>query len=79
LRWRVITLARRALKKAAWMSIVSCCRHPHKHRDYAGNIDSVSLHTFGSPRVGNSHFASDFDRTVRNAWRFTNAWDVVPT
>ncbi|GLC68922.1 hypothetical protein PLESTF_000759300 [Pleodorina starrii] len=49
------------------------------YKSYAGWIKSISLYTYGSPRVGNVAFARDFDRLVPNAWRFTNRLDLVPS
>jgi hypothetical protein len=37
----------------------------------------VSCYTFGSPRVGNSYFAREFDAGVPDSWRIRNKLDVV--
>ncbi|GLC64672.1 hypothetical protein PLESTF_000190900 [Pleodorina starrii] len=42
-------------------------------------IKNLTLHTFGSPRVGNDKFKESFDHLLAAAWRFTNPWDIVPT
>ncbi|GIL80940.1 hypothetical protein Vretimale_9351 [Volvox reticuliferus] len=49
------------------------------YKQYAGRIKSLSLYTFGSPRVGNKNFAKDFDALVPDTWRFTNRLDIVPS
>lgn len=43
----------------------------------SGSVEGLTLYTFGSPRVGNGAFAAAFDRAVPDAWRVTNANDVI--
>ena len=38
----------------------------------------ISCVTFGSPRVGNSHFCHLFDQCVQHSYRFVNEDDPVP-
>lgn len=42
-------------------------------------LPDVKVYTFGSPRVGNSVFASFFEEHVSEAWRFTHGRDIVPS
>jgi len=39
----------------------------------------LRVFSFGSPRVGNAVFASFFEQSVAEAWRFTHARDIVPS
>lgn len=43
----------------------------------SGQVEGLTLYTYGSPRVGNGAFASSFDAAVPDAWRVTNANDVI--
>jgi hypothetical protein len=43
------------------------------------NPPDLRVFTFGSPRVGNSVFASFFEEHVAEAWRFTHGRDIVPS
>jgi len=49
--------------------------------DLAVKAGAKDLHvyTFGSPRVGNSVFASFFQQHVDDSWRFTHGRDIVPS
>lgn len=38
-----------------------------------------SVYTFGSPRTGDSLFASTYDQVVKNSYRIANRLDIVPT
>jgi predicted lipase len=38
-----------------------------------------SVYTFGSPRTGDSLFASTYDQVVTNSYRVANRLDIVPT
>ena len=42
-------------------------------------VPHMTMVNFGSPRVGNTHFAADFDRLVPDAWRVINNNDAVCT
>ncbi|GFR45786.1 hypothetical protein Agub_g7240, partial [Astrephomene gubernaculifera] len=37
----------------------------------------ITCYTFGAPRVGNDHFASEYDRLIPNTFRVTNKYDIV--
>ncbi|MCV9885644.1 lipase family protein [Metabacillus halosaccharovorans] len=37
------------------------------------------VYTYGSPRVGDPYFASQFNKTVRNSFRIVNIHDIIPT
>jgi predicted lipase len=37
------------------------------------------VYTFGSPRTGDSLFASTYDQVVKNSYRIANRLDIVPT
>ena len=39
----------------------------------------VSCYTYGSPKVGNSHFKNSYDRRVPKTYRFVNSADTVPS
>jgi len=39
----------------------------------------VILYTYGSPRIGDSKFASWFSKTIPNSFRVTHGHDIVPT
>jgi predicted lipase len=41
-------------------------------------ITSKEVYTFGSPRVGDSGFASAYQQRVNTTWRMTNHKDIVP-
>jgi Lipase (class 3) len=49
--------------------------------DVAANTDykNPSVYTFGSPRTGDSLFASTYDQVVKNSYRVANRLDIVPT
>jgi predicted lipase len=49
--------------------------------DVAANTvyKSPSVYTFGSPRTGDSLFASTYDQVVKNSYRVANRLDIVPT
>jgi predicted lipase len=49
--------------------------------DVAANtaFNNPSVYTYGSPRVGDSLFASTFDQVVKNSYRVANRLDIVPT
>ena len=49
--------------------------------DVAANtaFDNPAVYTYGSPRVGDSLFASTFDQVVKNSYRVANRLDIVPT
>jgi pimeloyl-ACP methyl ester carboxylesterase len=49
--------------------------------DVAANtaFTDPAVYTFGSPRTGDSLFASTFDQVVKNSWRVANRLDIVPT
>ncbi|GLC42482.1 hypothetical protein PLESTF_000759200 [Pleodorina starrii] len=49
------------------------------YKEHAGSIRSVTLYTYGCPRVGNATFAADFNKVLQDAWRVTNRLDVVPS
>lgn len=38
----------------------------------------VSLHTYGSPRVGNSEFSSYLSDIIDNSYRYVNQYDIIP-
>jgi Lipase (class 3) len=38
-----------------------------------------TVYTYGSPRTGDSLFASTFDQVVKNSYRIANRVDIVPT
>ena len=38
-----------------------------------------AVYTYGSPRTGDSLFASTFDQVVKNSFRIANRVDIVPT
>jgi len=40
---------------------------------------SISMYTFGAPRVGNKVFAAAFNALVPDSWRVTNSKDIIPT
>ncbi len=42
-------------------------------------VPTISIYTFGSPRVGNAMFASAYNAAVPDTWRVTNSKDYVPT
>ena len=42
------------------------------------NVD-IAMYNFGSPRVGNKAFATEFNKAVPNAWRLVNRNDGVAT
>lgn len=42
-------------------------------------FERISVYTFGSPRVGDTNFASLFQRHVNASWRFTHNRDIVPS
>ncbi|OBH01894.1 MULTISPECIES: lipase family protein [unclassified Mycobacterium] len=37
-----------------------------------------AVYTYGSPRTGDSLFASTYDQVVKNSWRIANRLDVIP-
>jgi predicted lipase len=49
--------------------------------DVAANtaFNNPAVHTYGSPRTGDSLFASTFDQVVKNSYRVANRLDIVPT
>jgi predicted lipase len=49
--------------------------------DVAANtaFSSPAVYTFGSPRTGDSLFASTYDQVVKNSYRIANRLDIVPT
>ena len=49
--------------------------------DVAANsaFTTPAVYTFGSPRTGDSLFASTFDQVVTNSFRIANRVDIVPT
>jgi predicted lipase len=49
--------------------------------DVAANsaFTTPAVYTFGSPRTGDSLFASTFDQVVKNSFRIANRVDIVPT
>ncbi len=49
--------------------------------DVAANttFKDPAVYTFGSPRTGDSLFASTFDQAVKNSYRVANRLDIVPT
>ena len=48
------------------------CRYPE-------GLVNLKMYNFGSPRVGNGHFAKEFDKKVPDAWRIVNRNDAVAT
>jgi predicted lipase len=49
--------------------------------DVAANtaFKNPAVYTYGSPRTGDSLFASTFDQVVKNSFRVANRVDIVPT
>jgi predicted lipase len=49
--------------------------------DVAANtaFRNLAVYTFGSPRTGDSLFASTYDQVVKNSYRIANRLDIVPT
>jgi predicted lipase len=49
--------------------------------DVAANsaFKNPAVYTFGSPRTGDSLFASTYDQVVKNSYRVANRLDIVPT
>jgi predicted lipase len=49
--------------------------------DVAANtaFKNPAVYTYGSPRTGDSLFASTFDQVVNNSYRVANRLDIVPT
>jgi predicted lipase len=49
--------------------------------DVAANtaFKNPAVYTYGSPRTGDSLFASTFDQVVQNSYRVANRLDIVPT
>lgn len=49
--------------------------------DLAANtaFTNPAVYTYGSPRTGDSLFASTFDQVVKNSYRVANRLDIVPT
>ena len=49
--------------------------------DVAANsaFKNPAAYTFGSPRTGDSLFASTYDQVVKNSYRVANRLDIVPT
>ena len=49
--------------------------------DVAANTQfkNPAVYTYGSPRTGDSLFASTFDQVVKNSYRVANRLDIVPT
>ena len=49
--------------------------------DVAANtvFKDPTAYTFGSPRTGDSLFASTYDQVVKNSYRVANRLDIVPT
>jgi predicted lipase len=49
--------------------------------DVAANTAFINptVYTYGSPRTGDSLFASTFDQVVKNSYRVANRLDIVPT
>jgi predicted lipase len=49
--------------------------------DVAANtaFTNPAVYTFGSPRTGDSLFASTYDQVVTNSYRIANRVDIVPT
>jgi len=41
-------------------------------------ISSLTVYTYGAPRVGNKNFATAFNRQVPNTWRIVDHADIVP-
>jgi len=46
--------------------------------DPSWTAHSPKLYTFGMPRVGDSNYAQIHDQFVRESWRITHKWDIVP-
>jgi predicted lipase len=49
--------------------------------DVAANtaFNNPAVYTYGSPRTGDSLFASTFDQVIKNSYRVANRLDIVPT
>jgi hypothetical protein len=49
--------------------------------DVAANtvFNDPAVYTYGSPRTGDSLFASTYDQLVKNSYRIANRLDIVPT
>lgn len=49
--------------------------------DVAANtaFSNPAVYTYGSPRTGDSLFASTYDQVVKNSYRIANRLDIVPT
>ncbi|QDZ19263.1 putative lipase [Chloropicon primus] len=43
------------------------------------DLGKIVVYTYGSPRVGNEAFVSDFHNLVDSSWRFSNVSDIIPT
>lgn len=44
----------------------------------SSHVSNVSVYTFGSPRVGNSVFRDEYNKTVSTTYRFVHDMDIVP-
>lgn len=66
---------------ALFPGCASCQLSKHSYCRYASNCNSVpaqvEVYTFGSPRVGNSTFAADYDKRVPETWHVINDRDTV--
>lgn len=43
----------------------------------SGSVAGLTMYNYGSPRVGNTEFATAFDAAVPDSWRVVNSDDVV--
>lgn len=43
----------------------------------SGTVSGLTMYNYGSPRVGNTEFATAFDAAVPDSWRVVNSDDVV--
>lgn len=46
--------------------------------NFANQVSSLELYTFGAPKVGNDGFRDSFNRRVPNSYRFVYGMDLVP-
>lgn len=46
--------------------------------NFADQVQTLEVYTFGSPRVGNSGFRESFNRRVPNSYRLVYGMDLVP-
>ena len=61
------------------LAIVSSAYFGYIYKEERQSNLRVICHTFGSPRVGNSHFVTLFHKYVRENIRIVNEGDAVPT